>query len=184
MEAIEFLMSRYSVPKLDQPGPDDASLKQILDASLRAPDHGLLRPWSVILIRGDSRARFGEQLAKAMQARNPSASPAELEKERNKPLRAPLVIAIAAVVRDTAKIPALEQHLSAGCVAHALVLAAQAKGFGAIWRTGDSAYDRSVHEALGLGANAQLVGFVYIGTPAQSAPEIPRPEADSIVREW
>ncbi len=50
--ALEVLLSRQSVSALQEPAPDDADLALILEAGLRAPDHGRLRPWRFILIRG------------------------------------------------------------------------------------------------------------------------------------
>ena len=55
MRALELLLSRQSVGVLEEPAPQGAELDLILDAGLRAPDHGRLRPWRFVLIRGDAR---------------------------------------------------------------------------------------------------------------------------------
>ena len=52
LRAVELLLSRHSVNLLQEPAPDGAELDLILDAGLRAPDHGRLRPWRFVLIRG------------------------------------------------------------------------------------------------------------------------------------
>ena len=51
-----------------------------------------------------------------------------------------------------------------------------ALGLGAIWRTGWLAEDDYVQEQLGLGADDDIVGFLYIGTPAVPTPI--KPERD------
>ena len=58
-------------------------------------------------------------------------------------------------------------------------------GFGAMWRTGDPAYDARVKEALGLAATDAIVGFIYLGTPA-GRPAIPpnEPGVKDFMREW
>ena len=63
-------------------------------------------------------------------------------------------------------------------------LAAEALGFGAMWRTGPLARDAGLKAALGLAAGDEIVGFLYLGTPAgeRRAPPVLSP-AD-FVREW
>ena len=90
MSAIEALHTRESAARLQEPAPDDAALQTILQAALRAPDHGRLRPWRFIAIRGDALTRFGDVLAETLSARMPDASPEMLTRERAKALRAPL----------------------------------------------------------------------------------------------
>jgi nitroreductase len=84
-----------------------------MEAAVRAPDHGRLRPWRFLTIRGDDRTRFGELLAAALARKEPETPGERLEHERSKALRAPLII----VVADHSKIPAVEQLLSAGAAA-------------------------------------------------------------------
>ena len=83
MDAMELLLNRTSIaPRLHQePAPSDAELGQILAAACRAPDHGRLRPWRFIVIRGEARARLGEVFAAALKARAPDASEAAIETE-------------------------------------------------------------------------------------------------------
>lgn len=54
--------------------PQGADLDLILDAGLRAPDRGQLRPWRFVLICGKARAALGDCLASA--ARDRLAQPA------------------------------------------------------------------------------------------------------------
>lgn len=184
MDAKVLLLGRRSVSKLQEPAPEGAALERILDAALRSPDHGALRPWRVLLVRGEARARLGEVLAEVDAAIDPSAPPEMLERSARKPLRAPLIAVVVAKLRESAKIPELEQLLSAGCVAHTLVLAAQAEGFGAIWRTGAATYHPLMRERLGLDASDRVIAFVYLGSIATEPAECPRPAREDIVSEW
>jgi len=181
---LDGLLSRVSVGALGEPAPDEAAVRSIIEAALRAPDHGKLRPWRFILIRGDARARLGEVFARTLQARDPGAPAAVVEKERGKPLRAPLVIAIGARIHADHKIPETEQLLSAGAAAMNMLNAIHALGFGGVWRTGDPTYDPAVGAALGLGATDRLVGFIYVGTATQPVPVVARPQAADYVTEW
>ena len=185
---MELLLNRVSIaPRLHcEPAPSAAELDRILAAACRAPDHGLLRPWRFIVIRGDARARLGEVFAAALKQREPDAPEAAVEKELNRPLRSPLIVAVVGVLqKDHPKIPEIEQVVTAGAAAHAMVLAAQAMGYGAMLLTGTNAYDRHVTGALGLGPDEQIISYVYVGTPnGEAPPNIERPDPAAITTDW
>lgn len=182
MEATELLATRASNGKLGEPAPDDATLEAILTAALRAPDHGALRPWKVFVVRGEARERLGDLFAEI----EGGATEEQTARARRKPLRAPLLLIVAAVVKESPKAPEIEQVLSAGAVAHGIVLGLQARGFGGIWRTGAAAYSPRMKAALGLSDKDHIVGMIYAGTPTVQPPSMPRPTASSseIVSEW
>jgi nitroreductase len=114
LRALELLLSRQSVGVLEEPAPEGAELDLILDAGLRAPDHGRLRPWRFVLIRGDERLAWGERLAEAAQARDPATAQMLGDRYRAWVRRTPLLIAIGAEIHAGHKIPEIEQLLSAG----------------------------------------------------------------------
>jgi nitroreductase len=185
MQAIDALLSRRSAKMLTDPGPDEGALELLLETAARAPDHGRLRPWRFIVIRGRARERLGELMAEQLQRTQPGASGESLQRERQKALRAPLIIVIAAVCNASAKIPAIEQILSAGAAAQNMMLAAAALGYGAMWKTGGAAYDASVKVALGLDAADSIVGFLYLGTvPAEALPQPARTPWRDRVSYW
>ena len=55
----------------------------------------------------------------------------------------------------------------------AMQMAAQAQGFGGIWRSGWMMADRGFHHELGLGEREQMVGLLYLGTPASDEEALP-----------
>ena len=187
MDALAALSTRHSVapPFLTGPGPDEAMLAQILAAGASAPDHGRLRPWRFIVVRGDARERLGEVFAQALVKRQPDAPAEALEQERGRPLRAPVVIAVVARVDPQhPKIPEFEQVLSTGAAVENILLAAHAQGFGAKWLTGANAYDDHVKAALGLTGNDRLAGFVHLGTVDGKPPQVPHADARDLTVEW
>ena len=153
----------------------------MLEAAARAPDHGRLQPWRLILIEGDARRSFGEILAESLARRNPLAGEPVLAREREKALRAPLIIVVTTRCDRSGKIPIVEQIISAGCAAHGLMLAAFAQGFGAFWRTGEAAYDEAVKGALGVGSDDLIVGFIFVGTDTGDAPSRSRPVVQELL---
>lgn len=177
MQAIDALLERRSAKTLLDPAPDDGALELLLECASRAPDHGRLRPWRFIVIRGAGRERLGELMADQLRRKQPAASAEALQRERQKALRAPLIIVVAAVCNAAARIPPIEQILAAGAAAQNMMLAAPALGFGAMWKTGDAAYDDTVKVALGLEAKDAIVGFLYLGSaPADAVPPAARGE--------
>jgi nitroreductase len=180
---VNTLLSRASNGALSDPGPDDAALRKIFEAAVRAPDHGRLRPWRFYVIRGQARAKLGNMFAEALRRREPSVSEAQLEKELGKPFRSPVVIAAVAKIVEGHKVPPIEQTLSAAAAVMNILNAAHALGFGAKWVTGANCYDAAFRADFGLAPADQLIGFVHIGTPL-AKPETPRPEPDAFVSEW
>ena len=183
MQAIDALLARRSARALTEPAPDEGALELIFSSAARAPDHGRLRPWRFVVVRGPARARFGTLLADYLRRTHAQASAESLERERLKAFRAPLIVVVAAHCRPLAKVPAIEQTLSAGAAAHAMMLAAFALGFNAMWKTGGPAYDAEVKTALGLDPDDAIVGFLYFGTEAGERAPSARAAWRDLVRE-
>jgi nitroreductase len=168
MDALDALLNRVSAPRLIAPAPDSAQREVLFRAAMRAPDHGQLRPWRFLTV----------------QALPDDASPEAVTKARAMPLRAPLLVVVIARVQAGSKVPAQEQVLAAGCAAHGILLAAHAQGVGAVWRTGDMAYNRQVAAGLGLSADEQIVAYLYLGTPERELRAVPRLQVSDFVRAW
>ncbi|HEY8052212.1 MAG: nitroreductase [Steroidobacterales bacterium] len=184
MQTIDALTTRYSAKALFEPAPDEAALQLIFESAVRAPDHGRLRPWRFVVVRGAARERFGELLAQHLRRTHAAASEETLQRERAKALRAPLMVVVAAHCNPEVKIPLIEQQLSAAAAAQSMMLGAFALGFNAMWKTGSAAYDPALKQALGLAAGDAVVGFLYIGTEAaRTPPPGARPWAD-LVSYW
>ena len=187
MEALDAVMTRSSVAPafLAEPAPEGTALERILAAGASAPDHGRLRPWRFIVIRGEARVRLGEVFAAALRQRQPDASEAAIEQERARPLRAPLLIAVVAKVDPQhPKIPEVEQILSTGAAVQNMLIAAHAQGFGAKWLTGANAYDAHVKAALGLCPDDRLAGFVHLGSVDGKPPAVPHADPTELTVEW
>ena len=119
----------------------------------------------------------------ALQRREPGSTEAQIEKERSKPFRSPVVIAAVARIVEGHKIPSFEQTLSAAAAVMNILNAAHALGFGAKWVTGANCYDAEFRAAFGLSATDVLIGFIHVGTP-EAKPEATRPAPDAFVSEW
>jgi nitroreductase len=181
--ALQLLLNRQSSGALVEPAPSGADLDLILDAGLRAPDHGRLRPWRFVVIQGEARPKWADRVAEAIRLRDPENADAMIDKYRAWVLRTPLIVAVGAEIKANHKIPEVEQLLSVGAAAMNMLNAAHFLGYAGMWVTGLNAYDPRVASALGLEAPSRLVGFLALGTP-KPGPTFERPARTAHVREW
>ena len=101
-QALESLLSRRSVGQLCEPAPTGDELERIIQAGLQAPDHGRLRPWRFVTIRGEARTAFAEMLVAALKRRDPAATEAMEERIRTRIVGVPLIIVVGAHIRPKA----------------------------------------------------------------------------------
>jgi len=181
-EALDLLLTRRSgsAKAMREPGPTHEQLAVILKAGARVPDHGKLFPWRFIVFEGEARTRFGQMLGEILDAEGERER--QIDEERKRFLRAPVVVGVISAAREQIKIPVWEQELSSGAVCQNLLIAAHASGFVANWITEWYAYHPKVKERLGLKPGERIAGFIYIGTSAMKLEERPRPDMAKIVR--
>ncbi|WP_245641634.1 nitroreductase family protein [Paraburkholderia bannensis] len=178
------LLSRRSHWPLAEPAPRDAELDLIFDAAMRAPDHGKLRPWRFVVVRGEARGALGDVLVDIAASRTPDSPREAHAHRRNRAFAAPLVIALAASISHSEGIPEVEQVLALGAATMNMLNAIHALGYGGFWATGADSYDARVHDALGFADNERVLGFLFVGTPPETAAEKSRPPHTDYVREW
>lgn len=179
--AFDFLLTRQSPWLLGAPAPSPKELDLVFEAALRAPDHGQLQPWRFIVIRDEARAALGEVFVRAARARDPQS---DGERFRVKAMAAPMLIALGVHVERGHKVPEIEQLLATAAATMNMLNALHILGYGGFWATGLNSYDESVRQALGLGEEETLVGFLYVGTPKDAVRPASRPAPEGFVREW
>jgi len=180
---LDLLSRRRSVNPLAMtgPGPDPDQLSTLLTLGARVPDHGKLTPWRFIVFEQEGRALAGGVIAEIFAQDHPGAEAAQLEFERGRLSRAPLVVGVVSRAAPHVKIPEWEQILSAGAAAMALTIAANAMGFVTDWKTEWYAYDRRVLRRFGLAEHEQMAGFVHIGRAREAPEDRSRPDLAQIV---
>lgn len=185
-DALSLLRTRRSVKpiELGSPAPAGSEIDTLLAIASRVPDHGKLAPWRFIVFEGAAREGIGEKIAEAFKADRPDATADQIEFERKRLARAPLVIAVVSRAAPHAKIPEWEQLMSAGAATMNLVTAAHALGYAANWITEWYAYDPRILKAMGLADHERIAGFVHIGTPAKPPEDRPRPPLSEIVTRY
>jgi nitroreductase len=164
MELFDAILTRSSAARLSAPGPTPPQWAAILEAAARAPDHGRLKPWRLIVLDAELRGRFIVAVVAARQARAPVPTEEQLQLERDKINRAPAILVVACAIQPHPKVPEIEQIIATGAAAQNAFLAAHALGLGVMWKTGPAAYESGVKQALGLRADDHIVGIMHVGT--------------------
>ncbi|HEV7435572.1 MAG TPA: nitroreductase [Pseudorhizobium sp.] len=183
MKLVEYLRERHSTPvaQIGEPGPNAEELKSILSFAVRVPDHGKLSPWRFIVFNGDVRRELGGVFLQIAEKASPDMTSSARNAELSRFLRAPVVVAVISTAAPHVKIPEWEQVLSAGAVCLNLLMAANAHGYAANWRTEWIAYDNEALAALGVKPQEKVAGFIHIGSSDFPVPDRPRPELTQIV---
>ena len=161
-EELELLLQRYSVgPKhLRHPVPGEDALSLAALAALRAPDHGKLTPYAFLLLSPSQRPVLAELFAAI--ARREGRSEPEVGIERDRALRAPLLIAFLVRIRDEAETPEHEQWLAAGGALSNFMTALHLMGYGSKMLSGRKADDPTLQDAF-CGPGERLVGWIAVG---------------------
>ena len=181
-EVLRFLARRRSASAmtLTAPGPHDQELADLLRLAARVPDHGKLAPWRFVILRGEAKDAFAQQItALADSQANPVKANAALRKLTRPP------VAIVVISRFIAgEIPEWEQRQSASAVCQQLLLGAAAMGWGANWITDWYSYDPRALAILGVAPGEKVAGYLYLGTATEAPQERQRPDVAAITTEW
>lgn len=158
MTAREAALRRRSRSSVTADAPTHEQLLPLVEAAATVADHGDLKPWRLIEVRGDARERLGAAFVEASGLEGKDAA-----KLAAKPLRASLLIAVVASYKPSFKVPRWEQEAVASGVAHLLSLLLDEAGWGVFWRTGGLTRSGAVHRVHELGPDEELLGWLYVG---------------------
>lgn len=180
----EILLNRASSDRLIAPAPQGLGLARILSTSLRAPDHGHMRPWRFITISGKHRAAFVDLLVAAMRRTDPEVKPSKLEKRRARYSEVPMTVILGMDLHPDNKIPVEEQIMSVAAGAMNVLNALYAEGFGGIWVSGAFQNDKEFRNKLGFRRNQKIAGFLQIGTVDGYPVKTKRPDITLYHAQW
>lgn len=174
---------RQSVGQLLEPAPSAEQLEKAFQAALTAPDHHRLKPTRFVVISADQRKMFGELLSDALADLGETDAVA-LERVKNHPARAPLLVLALTQFQPHAKVPYFEQVLSTGAAIQNLLLSLQAQGFSSIWRSGAVVESKLLKQSFGLAEDDLIAGIIYIGTAAKTIATRSEIDTQNYVSYW
>ncbi|MCW2641051.1 MAG: hypothetical protein JWP76_3357 [Dactylosporangium sp.] len=170
MNLVEAISTRRSTHALCEPAPEDDAFVSLLEIAATAPDHGMLRPWRWILLRGAARLALGSYLSRG-------APPERQHSASAKAKRTPLMAILVFKPSVHHKVFEWEQLAATSSMTYAMMLLLHASGFGSIWRTGSLCTNEELPRFLGLTAEERVLGSLDIGTPL-AVPTDVRPTID------
>lgn len=175
-QLLETIKGRRSIGKVkDEPVPREV-VESLIEAAVWAPNHHRTEPWRFVVMTGEGRRTLGRayaaMAAPALAELSGQDRADRVSREEAKALRAPVVIAaVSSPAADHPRAVLWEERAAAHAAVQNLLLAAHGAGLGAVWRTGDGLGHPEMVKAFELGAQEEIVGFIYIGypdmTPAQ-----------------
>lgn len=174
---------RQSVGHLVEPHPNAEQLELAFQAALTAPDHHRLKPTQFIVVKGEQREAFGVLLSEAVADLGETDS-IQIERARQHPMRAPMLIIAVTRFHDHAKVPYFEQTLSSGAAIQNLLLSLQAQGFNTMWRSGAVVESDLFKRKLGLQTHDLISGIIYVGTAFKVIAPRTEIETDAFVSFW
>lgn len=170
MSVYDIIQRRRSIGKMTAQRPTREQLERLLEAATHAPNHRKAEPWRFFVLAGKARNELGEimafSLATRLQETMGEKTQAMLDKERNKPLRSPIVIVVASEHPTAPNVVAIENVEATAAAVQNMLLVAEEMGLACMWRTGDGAYDPHIKQWLGLSTEDAIVAFLYVGYPA------------------
>ena len=180
MDALNNILNRVSARELAEPHPTESEMEKVYKAALRAPDHAWLRPSSFIEVKGDGLNRLSNIFLE--YAKNQTDITNQIiQKYKNAPFRAPMIIILVNTFKEHPKVPAIEQKLSTATAAQNIMLALNTMNYSSIWRTGKLAFNKEIQTKLNLSDNQEILGYLYIGTSIGENKKIPNLDIDDFV---
>ena len=179
MNVIDAIYTRQSIGKVKPDSVPREMIEKLLSAAVQAPNHYKVRPWRFVVLTGAGRERLGEVMAQVFKEQcfdlPPETLEKALDKERSKPLRSPVLLAVGVDKPSDSRVIEIENVCATAAACQNLLLAAHGLGLAAKWRTGDAARDPKVKQFLGFEADQHLIAFLYIGYPEFEPEPVQRP---------
>ncbi len=170
MDILHIIRTRRSVGKVRSELPARADIEAMLEAATYAPNHHKVEPWRFIVLTGTGRDRLADVWADIERTKHadPTSDAAQRAATgvRAKAYRAPVIIVAIAEPPSGPKVVAAENTEAVAAAVQNMLLVAESRGLGAMWRTGEVAHDPRTPAAFGLSSDHIIVGFIYVGYPA------------------
>jgi nitroreductase len=163
MNTIEAIHTRMSIGRMKMQPVEREKIEGLLDAGAQAPNHHKVRPWRFVVISGSARERLGDVMAENFHRRFPDVKPEAMQKERAKPVRSPVIIAVGVDAPSEPRVHEIENICAAAAACENILLAAHALGLAGHWRTGEASRDPEIKRFLGFSEGQHVIAFLYIG---------------------
>jgi len=180
-EALKNILNRNSPRELSKPHPSQEEMEIIYQAALRAPDHAWQRPSRFIQVTGQGLEKLSAVFVDYAKENIEGVTDETLQKYKEAPFRAPMIIILISEIKIHPKVPEIEQMLSTAAAAENILLALNALNYAGIWRTGVFALNEKIQKYLKLNDNQKVIGYLYVGTATGKQKKIPEMDTSEFV---
>ncbi len=181
MDLEHAIFTRRTVHKYlpDAVAQDD--LDKMMMAGHMAPCHKLTWPWRFIQVGPETREKI-VPVAIACKTVNRECTP-ELEDSIRRKILGSGALIVVSQVRCDNDFRSKEDYAAVSCAIQNMMLAAHGLGLGTKWSTGGVTTHEDTYKVLEVDAALEeIVGFVWVGTPAM-VPTIKRPDLSAVKRQ-
>ncbi len=144
-------------------------IETMLENANWAPTHKFTEPWRFTVFNQQGVQKFAEfqsGLYKQRALNDGTFDQEKYQKLRQKPLLASCIIALGMKRDPEKRIPEIEEVAAVSCAVQNMYLTATAYGVGCYWSTGGPTFWEEAKPFFDLGPEDKLLGFLYLGMPA------------------
>ena len=181
---IDSIVNRISNKSLELPFPSNKEMESVYRAALRAPDHAWLHPTKFIEIKGNGLDKLSAIFEKFAINDMKCEDEFLIDKYKNAPYRAPMVLVAITKKQEHPKVPKIEQMFSTAAAIQNVLISLDSLGYGAIWRSGIFALNSKILKYFKEDQNSEIIGYIYIGTPVGRKKKIPDLKIEDYVSFW
>ncbi len=178
MELKEAIINRRSIGNVENKEVPKEIIEEIIESAKWAPTRFLTQPWRFFVITKEGRQSLSkviEEIAVDLGIDpNTEEGKKRLELERNKPFRAPVIIAVAAEVSEKERVIRLEELGAVYAGIQNMLLTAHSLGIAAYWKTGKECYHPKMKEFFYLKEKDEVLAFIYLGYSESTKNAAPR----------
>ena len=104
-----------------------------------------------------------------------------INKYKNAPYRAPMILVAMTNKQEHPKVPKIEQMFSTAAAIQNVLISLNSLGYGAIWRSGVFALNSKILKYFNEDENSEIIGYLYVGTPTRQGKSIPELNIDDFL---
>ena len=182
MDVTTAIETRRSISKMQDKPVDLFDIEDILQAACWAPTHYKTEPWRFHVFAEDSRKILSDIFVEGIKVKYQTSDllAAKVEKAKNAPFRAPVVIAVTCKLEEEFQAPVWEEYAAVSCAIQNMSLQAHALGLSSIWRSGDFTEFENAEDFFKVDKSKgeRIMGYLYIGYSNQPEGSVYREEPD------
>lgn len=168
MESLAPLLSRrsYCRKKLTYPAPDDHELHRLFELVMTTPDHGNLKPWRFLIVKGDKMQVLADSTLEMYRRQLPNGELTEKARRSCQEIaNTPMMIIAVTDLKPEHHVSLWDQWLCGGAAVQNIMTGLHLMGYGGFWYTflaGDE-----LKPILGMQPEDQVLGAISVGTPKE-----------------